>query len=171
MQQDSGNPLPVSLLYFNADCLGHKTVFNWSTASEINNDRFEIFKSIDGENWESIGQIFGSGNSNSQIEYKYEVTNDYSGFTYYKLVQYDYDNTETEIGLVTTDCELESNLNVYVKPNPVKDIMTIVSEYELRNIEFVITNTLGEIVLSGRANGFITNIDMQNLLPEFTTLI
>ena len=37
--------------------------YRWGTASEINNDYFEILVSKDGNSWNSISRIPGNGNS------------------------------------------------------------------------------------------------------------
>ncbi|MDA0714470.1 MAG: hypothetical protein O2867_03190 [Bacteroidetes bacterium] len=45
----STSPLPISLIRFNAICIGNDQVeLSWSTASEINNDYFTVERSEDG---------------------------------------------------------------------------------------------------------------------------
>jgi hypothetical protein len=43
--------LPVELLSFSARALGHDAKLEWATATELNNDRFDVQRSIDGIDW------------------------------------------------------------------------------------------------------------------------
>ena len=62
---------------------------NWSTASEENNDYFEIQKSYDSEVFTPIGYVDGAGNSNEVLDYSY--TDSETNKAYYRLKQLDYD--------------------------------------------------------------------------------
>ena len=89
------DPLPIKLLYFKGyNINNYKTVFEWATAIEINNDYFIIEYSEDIINWEVLDIIFGAGNSNIEITYKREYPMKYS--YYYRLTQVDY-NGDFEI--------------------------------------------------------------------------
>lgn len=55
--------LPVELLSFDATLVNNEVLLKWSTASEINNDYFQVERSIDGKNFEVIEVIQGAGNS------------------------------------------------------------------------------------------------------------
>lgn len=86
------NGLPVELLYF----VVNSNKLEWATASEINNDKFIIEKSVDGKNWSEYVTINGNGNSNRVILYQYVVLEGY----YYKLKQIDFDGTTTHTNVV-----------------------------------------------------------------------
>lgn len=84
--------LPIELLSFTGN-YNNSTDYNeikWSTASEINNDRFDLYSSVNGIDWELIGSMDGAGNSTTQQYYTYNHRTD-SELTYYKLKQVDYD--------------------------------------------------------------------------------
>jgi hypothetical protein len=51
---DKSSPLPIELTYFNSHCENEGLVLEWQTASEINNEYFEILKSFDGVNFEVL---------------------------------------------------------------------------------------------------------------------
>ncbi len=88
----SSNPLPVKLVQFNATLQGVDGVLTWSTATEKNNDRFEIERSADGKVFETIGTVSGKGNSNSIIRYAFTdkaVAQKMQGDVYYRLKQVD----------------------------------------------------------------------------------
>jgi len=90
---DCDASLPVELLYFNAKPKNDQYAqLNWATATEINNDGFEILRSTDGVDFEFIGWVSGNGNQTSIHEYSYEDYSIEKGITYYyQLKQIDYD--------------------------------------------------------------------------------
>jgi hypothetical protein len=84
--------LPIELVSFDG-YHNYENGYNelkWSTASESNNDRFDIYSSNDGENWSLIGSIDGAGSSNTLINYNFNHRPE-SNITYYQLKQTDYD--------------------------------------------------------------------------------
>jgi hypothetical protein len=89
------SPLPVEMTYFDAQknenerCIDYR----WGTASEINNDYFEILVSKDGNSWNSISRIPGNGNSFVNKDYFFKSFD--LNYTYSKLKQVDFDGTET----------------------------------------------------------------------------
>jgi hypothetical protein len=89
----SENPLPIELTKFSAQLIKNHVLLLWQTATEINNDYFEVERSVDGFEWEIIDRVKGAGNSNIILNYtsvdKYPKT----GVSYYRLKQTDYDGT------------------------------------------------------------------------------
>lgn len=88
--------LPVELISFDAEKFEGGVYVSWETATEINNEYFEVLASADGLNWEVIGTVAGAGNSTEVngyylMDYKIEGLD----FKYYKLAQYDFDGTKT----------------------------------------------------------------------------
>ena len=64
-------PLPIELLWFNAECEGSNITLKWATASEINNDYFTLERSDDAKNWQIIANVNGAGNSSQILYYFY----------------------------------------------------------------------------------------------------
>ena len=96
MNRQQSTTLPITLLSFNAAAIKDGVYVEWSTASQINNDYFNIQKSLDGYEWENKVTIEGAGNSNTQIDYSWVDSNPSVGVSYYRLKQTDY-NGEFEI--------------------------------------------------------------------------
>lgn len=130
----SANPLPVTLLEFNAIANVKQVDLNWTTASEYNNDFFLVEKSKDLKNTEQVGKVPGAGNSNSEINYFMVDKNPYPGVSYYRLKQTDFDGkykysdwvavefrtpgiTDSKNNIIEPEITL-SVVNVY--PNPTK---------------------------------------------------
>ena len=98
--------LPIELISFTAGHNGSYVVIDWSVAAQINNDYYEVHRSIDVENWETISTIEGEGNSNTQMDYRTIDETPLLGVSYYRLSQTDYDGTT----------ESFSPISVVIKP-------------------------------------------------------
>jgi len=86
--------LPVELLHFTTSLIDGKTKLEWTTGSEINNDKFEIYRSGNGIEWELLTTVSGAGNSVETINYKVYDNNPPIGVvSYYILKQVDFDGT------------------------------------------------------------------------------
>ncbi len=90
------NILPISLLSFTAQAISDNLVeTRWATASETNNDYFTVERSVNGFDFENVGFVTGAGNSISTLHYAYADDAPYSGVSYYRLRQTDFDGTFT----------------------------------------------------------------------------
>jgi len=83
--------LPVNLLSFDAEKDNGGNLISWTTASEINNDYFEIQRSNDGITYEVIATVKGNGTTNQINNYSAFDTRAIDGVVYYRLKQVDYD--------------------------------------------------------------------------------
>lgn len=83
--------LPVELISFDVEPNKDNTLLTWQTASEINNDHFQIEHSTDGRNFNSIGEVDGNGDSFSINDYSFTHDTPANGINYYRLKQVDYD--------------------------------------------------------------------------------
>ena len=141
--------LPIELLFFDAKIKDDKVEITWSTASEINNDYFNIEKSQDGKNFEVIASINGSGTSNIQHDYSFIDKNPVKGTAYYRLKQTDYDGKYEYSYIVAVlyinNKDTECKLNVY--PNPCIGKCIFLLE-NCENVKFSIFDALGNVVYS-----------------------
>ena len=83
--------LPIELIDFTATLESKSVMLAWVTASEENNDYFEIVRSFDNENYTSIARVNGAGNSNIIMKYTTTDNEKFDGVAFYKLKQTDYD--------------------------------------------------------------------------------
>ncbi|MEP1788105.1 T9SS type A sorting domain-containing protein, partial [Reichenbachiella sp.] len=88
---DLSQPLPITLLYFDASVIKNCILLEWSTSAEINNDFFTIERSRNQRDWVVVGETAGSGNSIVTITYTYKDKVTAPGRWYYRLKQTDYD--------------------------------------------------------------------------------
>ena len=85
-------PLPVEFIDFDAEHFDNHVLLSWSTASELNNNLFEIQKSTYGEEFVPIAEVSGNGTTNEIKHYSYTDYNA-SPPAFYRLKQIDYDGT------------------------------------------------------------------------------
>lgn len=115
-----GDPLPVELVSFDVKIDNTSVLLTWTTASELNNDFFTIERSTNGVDFEALGEVPGSGNSNTVKEYDFFDDAPLMGTAYYRLKQTDFDGKYEYSGLVSVNYMIDEDgictLRVY--PNP-----------------------------------------------------
>ncbi len=150
---ESGTLLPIELVSFTVEkCNNGKDVLlKWNTATEVNNDHFEIevAKTIYGDetlSFVKIGEVKGNGTSTIGHSYSFidEELNKTS-VRYYRLRQMDFDGSESysPIRAVTFGKGVLQVSALY--PNPVSDVLnySLTSDHE-QEITISITNVLGQ---------------------------
>jgi hypothetical protein len=112
------NPLPVELLSFEAEVFDQRKVeLAWETATETNNDFFTIEKSRDGIHFELVGYVQGAGTSPNGKRYKLTDTNPYSGLSYYRLTQTDFNGASETFPVRAVEVRPEYEVSVFPNPN------------------------------------------------------
>jgi photosystem II stability/assembly factor-like uncharacterized protein len=113
------NIVPVELISFSAKLNNDLVQLNWQTATELNNQGFEIEKCIDMKNWENIGFIEGHGTISSPQNYSF-TDRSATGVNKlkYRLKQVDFDgkckySNQVEVEIVPSEFALYQNY-----PNP-----------------------------------------------------
>ncbi|GAB2541962.1 T9SS type A sorting domain-containing protein [Rufibacter soli] len=120
-----GSPFPVEMTSFEGISRNGAVELTWSTASEINNDKFEVERSLDGKTFTKVGEVKGSGNSTVVKKYTYSDRFKTSGTVYYRLNQVDLDKKSEYSKVIAVNHSASassssaSGMSVY--PNPVTD--------------------------------------------------
>ena len=83
--------LPVEISLFTGKHVYETNVLRWSTESERNSMNFELQRSNDGKNWETINTSIAGGNSSITLNYSYVDLNYPLSVNYYRLKQNDID--------------------------------------------------------------------------------
>jgi uncharacterized repeat protein (TIGR01451 family) len=114
------NPLPVQLTSFTAVAVGADAVLNWATAQELNNQRFEVERSLDGATFAPIGTLAGKGTTTLPSTYRYLDAGASARTTdalYYRLRQVDY-NGKARFSSVQTVRFRSAAISLALYPNP-----------------------------------------------------
>ena len=116
----AANPLPVQLTTFTAEAAGTGSRLRWATASEVDNDHFEVEVSPDGRTFARLGTVAGHGTT--LLPQQYGFTDEYIGrygvaLVYYRLRQVDGSGTST-YSLVQTVAGAGAGLTLYPNPAP-----------------------------------------------------
>ena len=153
---------PVELTYFTSSITDKNLTLKWQTATETNNQGFEIQRSKDSKieklqvlptgqaGWENIGFVIGKGTTTEPQSYSFVDENLSAGEYQYRLKQFDFDGTfeysntiEVEINS-PTKFSLEQNY-----PNPFNPSTSI--QYAISSRQFVtlkVYDVLGKEVIT-----------------------
>jgi hypothetical protein len=128
---NSVTPLPVELKSFNAACQSDYVLLNWTTASEIRNKTFELYKSDNAINWNIIHTTDGQGDKATETDYSFKDMNKNS--TYYRLKDIDFDGIENWSQIIFGDCK-SNTFKTEIYPNPATDYIKVSTEMEDQSI-------------------------------------
>jgi len=131
----------------------------WATASEVNNDYFEIQRSFDGRSFESIGSLEGQGNSTKKVRYDFidkDIT--LNGVYTYRLKQVDFDGKFEYSNLVNIDVSRKGIVKTVIYPNPsVNDVNIDINAIEGANLIVNIYDNVGKLVIQNFINEVMTD--------------
>lgn len=130
----------------------------WDRAdSDYTLDRFEIYRSVDGENYKMVKRIV---NTPSITHYECVDIVDAAGSYYYRIIAFYQNNCEsepTDIQLFVTLVDMEWAGNIEVYPNPTSDKVNIKAE-AMRKVS--VYNLTGQMVLAKDIDNDEVMIDM-----------
>lgn len=113
--------LPVELVSFAGELDGKEIRLKWTTASELNNDFFDVQHSTDGEVFKSIGQVSGNGTTSQAAEYVLIHKNPQPGINFYRLRQVDFDGDEEVHYIIqVTNDFFYAGIEATMFPNPAR---------------------------------------------------
>ncbi len=165
----SSSTLPVEFLGLSAIANNNCIQLDWSTASELNNSGFEVFRSIDGISFEKIAFIDGQGNSTNIQTYDYLDCNIQRGFRYYyQLKQLDFNGEFSYSDIVSASLkDFNTQWNAWIHPNPATENTTLfVHSNQGGMAELKIFNHIGkliskeDIILQSSDSGTILNLNL-----------
>jgi len=109
--------IPVEFTFFQGVNKRGEAHLFWQTASEINNDYFEIQRSDDGVHFATRGQVKGSGTTTAEIDYSFVDRLPTKGNNYYRLKQVDFDGSSEFSDIISIHYKEEQVSLIF--PNPV----------------------------------------------------
>lgn len=146
-------PQPISLLFFKGSLEPNKISLSWSTASELNFDYFDLEKSSDGKNFNSISTIKGNGTTNENHDYSFNDEKPLIGKNYYRLKSVDFDGYTETFNVVMVDFDGSKSFSVW--PNP-SDGVSFTAETNFTPISrayVAVYNTMGSEIAHFEVSG------------------
>lgn len=157
--------LPVELSEFSAYCRYEIPVFEWTTSSELNNSHFTLQGSNDGNAYQDLKRIEGSGTS--MITQSYSTTN-VALYKYYRLRQTDFDGMEDFSQVIANPCALPEN-KVTLDENGLSTQLDSEEPYQIYNVQGVVVQQ--GTLQSGRQQLNLSNLNKGIYIlqsPSFT---
>ena len=139
--------LPITLSGFAVNLDGKRVKIEWTTASEQENDRFEIERSRDGRLWETVARVKAKGTSLSKTSYSaFDNSPLLNAVNYYRLKQIDF-NGKSSFSVVKTVKLSVSKATFTVSPNPARSAINFKMEKQgAANVFAVLSDANGKVI-------------------------
>jgi hypothetical protein len=143
--------LAVELLDFQGKATKEGVDLTWTTASEKDNDYYNIERSTDGKTFGKIGQVKGSGTTNVKQSYTFRDERPLSTMAYYRLRQIDFDGTSTTSNIIAIALKGDiKGTKVYPNPTNAASISVEIAD-DTEGVSVV--NAIGQPVFQQKTNG------------------
>jgi Secretion system C-terminal sorting domain len=143
----SATVLPVELSSLNASVKNDKVELNWTVESALNNLYFEIERSNDANQYQTIGKVTGAGTTAQTVQYSFTDIAPAANTNFYRLKLVDNNGSFKYSAVVTAklDGKIKNALQVY--PNPVTDKINLkITAAAAVNSTIKIFNNTGGVV-------------------------
>lgn len=156
--------LYVDLIYFTAKATDNQEVkLTWKSAVEINHDFYIIERSIDGQKFQAIDEVFSKGNSNSVITYEYLDELPESGINYYRIRTISKDAIE-QVSTIQS-VEIKGSIATSIYPNPISNgtTLTVKIDNNLDNkkaVIFYLLDVTGRVIIQQPLTALSTQITL-----------
>lgn len=150
--------LPIRISDFTVKPDGKSVKVEWTTASEQNNDRFEIERSSDGRAWKVIATVKGSGTTSQARHYQAYDNLPLKGMNYYRIKQYDLNGKSFISDVRSIRMLIENNGLLSVYPNPARSVINFsLRDFSGSNVVATLTNNSGKIIHQETIRNFQAN--------------
>jgi hypothetical protein len=161
----SQSTLPVKFVGFTLTKKNADMFIQWSTAEELNADMYELERSYDGSNWNTIAYIAAIGNSSDLNNYSYSDKNITSKVVYYRVKQVDKNGSFTYTSIksmknetaIVSDIKIASVQNKVLLQFPIEIKGSVVVRFVNLNGQVIdqqtINQPIGQVVLNTKVKG------------------
>ncbi len=147
-----GYALPVEMIYLRAIAMDNSYIrLDWVTASETDNDGFEVERSTNGVDFEKIGFVKGQNNSSAETQYVFDDRNaSPNAVYYYRLKQIDNDGDYDMTTIVSAMLLSQQGFVLEeLKPNPASGHVVVNAVAAVvQTADVNVSDMLGRVVLS-----------------------
>lgn len=164
------NILPVTIADFTAQKQGTSALLKWTTAQELNTDKFVAERSNDGKNYKEVGEVNAAGNSASAKSYQLTDAHPVNGNNLYRIKEYDKDG-KFNISDVRSLNFASLQPYIAIGPNPTKNTVTISIPGNTDNITIRLVSTAGQPITSKIMDGETLTLNVANLASGVYNII
>jgi hypothetical protein len=139
-------PLPLTMVQYQLLLVNEKQVLNnWHTANEVNVSHYQIQRSVDSRNFETIGTAAAKNWASNEYSFvdELKVKDQQPKTLYYRIVGVDKDGKKTFSVVKSLELKVKSGDGISIYPNPVKEVINIYSQKGIK--ELSLYNTLGQL--------------------------
>lgn len=133
--------MPVEFLDFKLNDLKGKVQVTWTSINEVDNDYFEVLRSVDGIHFTVIGSVKGNGTTTSISKYSFVDESYNSGVVYYKIKQVDFSGQIDYSGVKSVNINLIENVQFLINSENIGILNAYLQGQE--KVELSITSILG----------------------------
>ena len=139
--------LDVEGLEFDGYAENNQVYLNWTTIREIENDYFEVEKSMDAINFQPIGKVAGNGTTSETSEYEFIDSNPQVGLNYYRLKQVNKSGSFVHSNTIQLTFEPQASISLF--PNPASNFIDLqIYQKGEQEIDFRLFTLSGKSVIS-----------------------
>ena len=160
---ETSQGLPVEFASFQIEKNKEDIEIYWSTATEINNDKFIVQRSLDNILYTNIGTVEGQANSQIFTSYHYTDKEAPKGTLYYRILQVDIDGSKDySMTRVLDNSNLIDTWTVF--PNPVNLNETCVINIKDYSSDLYLLDKNGSLISTYAKGTYDGYIDMGDYL-------
>lgn len=161
----ASSPLPVKFVGFTVTRKNSDAFIQWSTSEEVSADMYQVERSLDGSNWNTIAYVAAVGNSSSLNNYSFTDKNVSAKIVYYRIKEVDVDGKTTYTAIKSIKSESASGAEIKIAgisnkvllqfPEEIKGnlLVRFVSKSGQVVDQQTINNPVGQVVLNSKFTG------------------
>ena len=146
--------LPVELLEFKAEVAGiGQSKLTWTTASENNCSGFQVEKSINFTQFDSIGFVPGNGTTTNIHTYDF-YDNNFTTSAYYRIKEVNAEGRMFSSDIVYLKNENSNIITTLVYPNPTSDNIMLIADDVNPVLQYIITDYEGRTLVEASVDAY-----------------
>ena len=155
--------LPVEMIDFTARPIEKPQpaiLLEWATATEHNNEGFDVEHSVDGLNWSVLGFVAGHGTTTQTNRYAFLHEEPLSRVHYYRLRQVDFDGHFEYSNMVKVEMA-GSKAAPVLSPNPAVETVQVRFPQEFSKGALDVFDMAGRLVISQSLEAGVSSLQLQ----------
>ena len=152
---------PVTLKEFRVRKEEETAILNWTTIEEMNASHFDVQRSGNGKNWQTLISVPAKGDSKIRTDYSFTDTDPLNGQNLYRLHMIDNDGSATYSAICNLRFEFQPQL---VFPNPANDFLNVTVKDWSKIQHIIIRDTKGRQVYHSTSKR-TDRIDLTGFIP------